>query len=154
MRHEIKGWTVAACSTDIIREARSWCGTPFVHRGLVKGHGCDCIGLVLGVARAVHGDQICELPRYQENWSTTDREEALLNGFRNAFKEADRAGAQPGDAVVFRFRSLSPAQHCGIITDEDHFVEARHQAGVIETPISAPRMRTAVAFFRLSERVI
>ena len=38
---------------QIIEEARSWLGTPFRHQGRVKGVGCDCAGLVVGVASAL-----------------------------------------------------------------------------------------------------
>lgn len=35
---------------EIIKEARTWLGTPFQHQAHHKGIGCDCIGLVAGVA--------------------------------------------------------------------------------------------------------
>ncbi len=41
---------------EIVREARSWLGTQFMHQGRVKrttqhAGGCDCIGLIAGIAR-------------------------------------------------------------------------------------------------------
>ena len=39
----------------IIAEARAWIGTPYHHQAAVKGVGCDCLGLVRGVWRAVYG---------------------------------------------------------------------------------------------------
>jgi len=42
-------WTRA----QVVAEARSWIGTPYVHQGSVKGVGCDCIGLIIGVARCL-----------------------------------------------------------------------------------------------------
>lgn len=39
----------------IIVEARSWIGTPYHHQAALKGVGCDCLGLVRGVWRAVYG---------------------------------------------------------------------------------------------------
>lgn len=36
------------------KEAQSWKGTPFVPQASVKGRGCDCKGLVWGVARELH----------------------------------------------------------------------------------------------------
>jgi NlpC/P60 family putative phage cell wall peptidase len=39
----------------ILEEARSWIGTPYQHQASLKGVGCDCIGLVRGVWRAVYG---------------------------------------------------------------------------------------------------
>src|SRR5271154_4450439 len=34
----------------IASTAASWIGTPFVHQASLKGVGCDCVGLVAGVA--------------------------------------------------------------------------------------------------------
>lgn len=36
----------------VIREARSWIGTPYHHQGRVKGVGVDCGGLIIEVGRA------------------------------------------------------------------------------------------------------
>jgi NlpC/P60 family putative phage cell wall peptidase len=36
---------------EIVAEARAWLGTPFVWQASLKGVGCDCKGLVAGVAR-------------------------------------------------------------------------------------------------------
>jgi NlpC/P60 family putative phage cell wall peptidase len=38
---------------DVIAEARTWLGTRWRHQGVLKGVGCDCIGLVGGVAAAL-----------------------------------------------------------------------------------------------------
>lgn len=38
---------------EIIDEARTWVGTRWQHQASVKGAGCDCIGLIRGVAREV-----------------------------------------------------------------------------------------------------
>jgi hypothetical protein len=35
---------------EIITTARHWIGTPFRHQGRKKGIGCDCLGLLVGVA--------------------------------------------------------------------------------------------------------
>lgn len=36
---------------DVVAEARAWLGTPFHWQASLKGVGCDCKGLVAGVAR-------------------------------------------------------------------------------------------------------
>ena len=35
----------------VIAEAREWLGTRYLHRQRTKGRFCDCVGLVIGVAR-------------------------------------------------------------------------------------------------------
>jgi len=35
---------------EIVSAARAWIDTPFAHQGRLRGVGCDCIGLVVGVA--------------------------------------------------------------------------------------------------------
>ena len=42
-----------AMSSRIVREARSWIGTPYRHQGALKHAGADCLGLIRGVYRAV-----------------------------------------------------------------------------------------------------
>jgi NlpC/P60 family putative phage cell wall peptidase len=37
----------------IVAEARTWVGTPWMHQASRKGLATDCIGLVVGVARAL-----------------------------------------------------------------------------------------------------
>ena len=33
----------------VVRIAKSWCGTPYVHAGRIKGQGVDCLTLLAGV---------------------------------------------------------------------------------------------------------
>ncbi|MFD1381487.1 C40 family peptidase [Fodinicurvata halophila] len=37
----------------VVAEARGWLGTPFRHGGRCRGAGVDCIGLAIGVAKAL-----------------------------------------------------------------------------------------------------
>jgi hypothetical protein len=42
---------------EILAEARSWIGTPWLHQASCKGVGADCIGFGAGVAAALSMDQ-------------------------------------------------------------------------------------------------
>ncbi len=35
---------------EIVAESKSWCGTPYVLRGRIKGVGCDCGSLLMSIA--------------------------------------------------------------------------------------------------------
>ena len=43
---------------DVCTAARAWLDTPFHHQGRLLGVGCDCVGLVVGVARALGVDVV------------------------------------------------------------------------------------------------
>jgi cell wall-associated NlpC family hydrolase len=49
--------TMTLTCSAIVAEARSWIGTPYQHQASLKGVGCDCLGLLRGVWRAVIGDE-------------------------------------------------------------------------------------------------
>lgn len=35
----------------LLKEARSWVGTPYQHQATTKGAGCDCLGFIRGLYR-------------------------------------------------------------------------------------------------------
>ena len=39
---------------SIVEVARTWLGTPFHAQGRVKGIGCDCLGLLMGIAKELN----------------------------------------------------------------------------------------------------
>lgn len=52
-------------NSDLIAAARTWIGTPYRHQHRVKGHGCDCVGLIIGV-----GLETNRLPGWTpDNWA-------------------------------------------------------------------------------------
>lgn len=97
----------------IVAEALSWLGTPYHHQASLKGVGCDCIGLVRGVWRALHGDEPEAMPAYSPDWSIGA--ELLLDGARRHLVEIPLGRIAGGDVLVFRMRRGRPAKHCGIV---------------------------------------
>jgi NlpC/P60 family putative phage cell wall peptidase len=63
--------------TRIIAEARAWIGTPYRHQASRKGVGCDCLGLVRGVWRALIGEEPQITPAYSRDWAEASGEESL-----------------------------------------------------------------------------
>jgi hypothetical protein len=54
--------------SQIVEEAKSWVGTPFVHEACVKGVGVDCCTILSSVYSRFTGDTI-ELPHYDIQWN-------------------------------------------------------------------------------------
>src|SRR5690242_12458263 len=78
--------------TRIIAEARAFIGTPYRHQASLKGVGCDCLGLVRGVWRAVYGDE----PEQRRPTRATGRRQAASNTSRKP-RSGISCGASEGD---------------------------------------------------------
>lgn len=116
----------------IVAEARRWIGTPYLHQASLKGAGCDCLGLVRGVWRAVLGPEPETIPGYSSDWGEVGAEEPMLAAARRHLIEIDSAEAGEGDVLVFRMRSGRVAKHAGILTEG----EWRMANGEIASPPS------------------
>jgi NlpC/P60 family putative phage cell wall peptidase len=134
----------------IMAEARAWIGTPYVHQASVKGAGCDCLGLLRGVWRALAGEEPEQPPAYSMDWAEARGLETLYHGLARHFDEIDRRAIAPGDIVLFRMRARGPAKHCAIVAERDGtrtIIHARQNKRVSEEPLSRFwRIRLAFAF--------
>ncbi len=133
--------------TSIVAEARSWIGTPYRHQASLKGVGCDCLGLVRGVWRAVIGDEPERAPAYGRDWAEASGDEAFARAARTHLIEIGPAQILPGDVLLFRYAPRYPAKHAAIVADAELMVHAHDGACVSEVAI-APwwRRRLAYAF--------
>lgn len=108
---------MTAIPDDIIRAARGWLGTPFHHQGRVKGVGCDCLGLIVGVARELEltdAKGILLADYDQPNYSPLPDGRGLKTAVSLHLLELPSIGeASPGDVFLFRFQE-NP-QHVGIL---------------------------------------
>jgi NlpC/P60 family putative phage cell wall peptidase len=132
---------------DVVAAARGWIGTPYRHQGALKGVGCDCLGLLVGVWREVTGGEMGALPPYTPDWAEAEGRETFAEGARRHLVEIAPAAAREGDIVLFRWRAHLPAKHAGILTGPDAMVHAQEGVAVAEVPLSAWwRRRIAYAF--------
>lgn len=135
----------------IVAEARSWIGTPYHHQASVKHVGCDCLGLVRGVWRALLGPEPESIPGYSRDWGEVGAQETMLGAARRHLIEIDVAEAQPGDVLVFRMRRGRVAKHAGIVADchgpTGSFIHAQEGGPVCQVALSPWwRARVAAAF--------
>lgn len=132
---------------DIVRAARSWIGTPYRHQGALKGVGCDCLGLLIGVWHDVSGRKPEAVPVYTPDWAEALGRETFADELRRYVTPIDINAAREGDLVLFRWRAHLPAKHAGILTSADRMVHAQERAAVSEIMLSAWwRRRIAYAF--------
>jgi NlpC/P60 family putative phage cell wall peptidase len=132
---------------DIVAETRGWIGTPYRHQASLKGVGCDCLGLVRGVWRALLGSEPERAPPYSPDWAEALRQETLAQAAARHLCPVARDVFLPGDVLLFRWRAHLPAKHMAIVSRPDMMIHAHDGAAVTEVAI-APwwRRRLAYAF--------
>lgn len=129
----------------IVAEARRWIGTPYRHQASVQGVGCDCLGLLRGVWRALYGAEREKMPPYAADWAEANREERLAEGARRHLIEIACDDAAPGDVLLFRWRPHLPAKHAAILSNNECMIHAYDGAAVCEVRY-APFWKRRVAF--------
>lgn len=140
----------------ILREARGWIGTPYVHQASVKGAGTDCLGLLRGVWRATCGAEPEPVPAYTPDWAEPDRQELLWAAAARWLHPRPPGPPEPGDVLLFRMRAGSIAKHLGIAARtgaDPSFIHAYTGHGVVESPLSLPWFRRIAARFAFPEGV-
>lgn len=141
---------------QIIAEARSWLGTPYLHQASVRGAGADCLGLLRGVWRAVLGDEPETVPVYTADWAEPARDEVLLAAAQRWLREKQFGPPTVGDVILFRMREGSIAKHLGLQSEtgpHPRFIHAYTGHGVIESSLSVPWERRIAARFAFPEGI-
>lgn len=141
-------------SAQIVDLARLWIGTPYLHQASVRGAGADCLGLLRGVWRDLHGPEPEAVPPYSADWSEPARREDLFDAACRWLTHKDLHDEACGDALLFRMRPGAVAKHLGIaarVGADATFIHAYSGHGVLETALSDPWRRKIVARFRFPE---
>lgn len=140
-----------ALRAAIIAEARSWIGTPYLHQGSLKGVGCDCLGLVRGVWRAIYGCEPEAAPPYAADWAEACGGEALAEAATRHLLPLRPHVFEPGDLILFRWRDGLIAKHAAIATPPNSMVHAHDGAAVTEIVLAAWWRRRIAYAFRFPE---
>ena len=129
---------VSISGDQIVATAREYIGTPWTHKGRIKGIGVDCVGLLVGVFSELGLEVVDNL-----EYSSGDEIELLKKTLKN--HGVKRKGkAKKGDVVVFRNTTSVGSQamlnHVGIITGDETFIHAWSTPSamrVVETPLDS-----------------
>lgn len=109
----------------IIQEARSWLGTPYHHKGRIKGVGVDCGGLLY----EVYGKFMPLGPYpeyYAEDWALHQDNNEIYLEFMKPYTVPWDAPV-PGGIAVFRYgRAFS---HGAIISEKGTFIHSFGRTG-------------------------
>lgn len=118
-------------------------GTPWHLQGRVVGHGLDCVGVPLHVAK------VCGYECHDCEYDITTRGDAFLERLGRSMNQIPTAGMVAGDLAVFWVHSRSKlAQHCGVMIDDDRMVHALQRRGVFMGRLSQGWGRRLLTAFR------
>ncbi len=129
----------------IVAEALSWVGTPYRHQASLKGVGCDCLGLIRGVWRALYGEEPEAAPGYTPDWAEAKGAETLADAAARHMTPVAAADVAPGDVLLFRWRATLPAKHAAILIAADRIVHAQDGAAVSAATLT-PWWRRRIAY--------
>jgi len=130
----------------VVTAARAFLGTPYRHQAATIGAGCDCLGLLRGVWRALYGSEPMAVPPYR-----ADLRDPLNAGALRVAAEAlllvEHGPPGAGQVVLFRLAGHEP-KHCGILISPTRFIHAQERLGVVEANLTEAWARRVAGRFR------
>lgn len=99
----------------VVAEARAWVGTPYQHQQRLRGVAVDCVGLVIGVGRALG---LCAPDFDLSGYGRTPDGRSLLTECDALMTRVRRDAIAPGHVLVLRF--ARDPQHLAIAADYLH----------------------------------
>lgn len=128
-----------ATGYDVVAEAHSWLGTPFVHQASKRGVGVDCVGLIAGVARELGLPGIAAFdasPKYKGYGREPDPK-VLLRGCQEFLDEISLDEVREGDILLMRY--ARDPMHFAIVTRLDPMYVI-HALGVTTRNVAEHRL--------------
>jgi len=119
----------------VVAAAQAFLGTAYRHQASLAGAGCDCLGLLRGVWRALYGDEPEAMPAYR-----ADMRDPMNAGALRAAAERllvrEHSPIEAGQVVLFRLHRALEPKHCGILVSETRFIHAQERLGVVEANLT------------------
>lgn len=128
---------------QVVKEARSFIGTPYVKRGMCKGKSADCYTFIVMVMIASGLIADADLPAYySEDWWQNASDQMYLRRIMKFARAKTAPGlrsnrdvtvALPGDIILVRVDKMSPYfNHAGIIAAWPRVIHSTGGSGVQE----------------------
>lgn len=133
MTNILKSQSPVAAERDRIWSiAEGWLGTPFIWQASVKGHGCDCKGLITGIAREA-GLPEAQSPYFSKADYGTVKVPVLRNGLAESFVQVRKPEKSDVALIIFGGK----AQHLAICDGDGSIIHCynRLNSMVVKQPI-------------------
>lgn len=122
-------------SEIVVAAAREFLGTPYRHQASLPGVGCDCLGLLRGVWRALYGAEPMAMPPYRADLRDPLNAGALRRAAERLLVR-ETGPLDAGQVVLFRLSGMAEPKHCGILLGPTRFIHAQERLGVVEANLT------------------
>ena len=115
---------------DIVKEAKEWLGTPFMHGQAVKGVGADCVQFPIALMKSA-GKLPAEFKsiRYNQDWALHNEKSELLPQLEKYCIRIDNLdNLQSGDLLAYKYGKC--VSHLGVYIGEGMIIHAVIRHGV------------------------
>ncbi len=106
---------IPALQKAFAQEARNWIDVKYRHRGTTM-RGCDCTGLLIGIARQLGYLRVYDLRNYPKDWNLhAGAGNYICEELERFGYEIPNSDCSDGDIPIFRFGKC--LAHAGVIVD-------------------------------------
>lgn len=142
----------AATRSLVLAEAKTWIGTPYRHQSSRKQVGCDCLGLIAGIWRALYTEQLNVPADYPRSWNArSDGDDPLLDAAKAYLSTLPNDEGLPGDLIVFRWSVFAPSRHLAIVAEGDTIIHAYERHAVMQNALVPSWRRRVSGVFRFPD---
>ncbi len=136
--------TTVPVNDRVLTIAKAWLGTPYRHGASRLQVGCDCLGLIRGIWRALYGTEPEDAGTYSRDWAELSRDEPLINAARRHTHLKPLSDMHAGDLLIFRWRDGVAAKHLGIMAENNRFIHA-YEGHSVTLSALVPQWRQRIA---------
>lgn len=142
--------------SSVIEEAMQWLDTPYKHQAMLKGVGCDCVGLITGVGLATGATLITRQQiRAYGGYGRLPNPRAMQQILETYLKPAREDDVQQGDIVWLQWRQGLP-MHLALIGEKSNgqrtLIHSTAEVGrVVEHTLTPAWNERIVSFWRYPE---
>lgn len=123
---------------DVVKEARTWIGTPYIHQQRTKGAATDCIGLIYGLYQHFVGPiHKREIVNYSPWWAEEGNVAVLEGLLDRHLVLRDPKDRSPGLIATFALKPGAPIKHAGVLTYDNNLIHAYGRHPVHEVTINS-----------------
>lgn len=125
---------------ELLAEGRSWIKTPILWQQSRKGVGCDCKGLIAGVARELGIEEALSLAAIRRDYGRSFNPQMLLDGLDATLIRTEEPGV--GDVLAIAAGAPRAPRHLAMLSDRPGWVIHAYGRGhdyVVEAPLGGWR---------------